>query len=214
VRHTLGWKILPAAAFLAFSLPSVAEAQVCAGYPAMPGSFSAGANVAMPTGGTSLGVEGSYNYNSPFSSFARFNLVRPEGGGDNQSIIGAGVAYEVTDFVPIIPAWLDVCPVAAVSLSSIDGTTQFTVPLGVGFGTTLPLVAGTVDVMPFVVPQFVVTRASVEGVTLSDHNFGIGFGAMARFASLYAGVTANKDFVDASDVDLAFRAGVTIPVNR
>jgi hypothetical protein len=204
---------LAVAAFAALSHPTFADAQVCAGYAAVPGAFSAGANVANVPGGTSLGLEGSYNYTSPFSSFARFNLVRPEDEGENQSIVGVGVSYEITDFVPIIPTWLEVCPLAAVGLSSVDGTSEFRVPLGVGVGTTIPLIAGTVDLMPFAVPQFVLTRISIDDVSVSDHNFGIGFGALARFSNIYAGVTADKDFVDASDIDVSFRAGVTFPVN-
>jgi len=193
---------------LAFALPAESAAQVCAGYAAMPGSFSAGAHVSTPAGGTALGLEASANYASPLGSFANFSLVRPDGDGARESIFGAGLSYEVTQFVPVIPAWLSVCPVAAVSISSIDGTTNFSVPLGVGFGTTIPLAAG-LDLMPFAVPQFVLTRLSVENVTVRDHNFGIGFGALAGMNNLYAGVTAGKQFVEgADDIDVSLRAGL------
>jgi hypothetical protein len=196
---------------LAFSVPAVLDAQVCAGYAAMPGSLSAGANVANPPGGSSLGMEASYNFTNPLGVFGSFNLVRPEGEA-NHSIIGGGVSYEVTDFVPIVPAWLSVCPLAGVSLSSVNGASTLTMPVGMGFGTTIPILPGAVDVMPFMAPQFVMTRVSVDDVSMTDHNFGIGFGALARVSNLYAGVTAGKEFVEAADIDVAFRAGVTIPL--
>jgi hypothetical protein len=197
---------------LALALPGQADAQTCAGYPAMPGALAAGASFASPPGGTSLGVEASYNYAGPMGSFAHFNLVTPEGDGERASIIGAGVSYDIAGFVPAIPTWLSTCPLAAVSVTRVDGTTEFTIPVGVGFGMTIPLVADAIDIMPFAIPQFVLTRLSVEGATVRDHNFGIGFGALARFANIYAGVTANRDFVEAAEIDLSIRAGLTIPI--
>jgi hypothetical protein len=203
---------IAAATAFALVFPAQGDAQVCAGYSAMPGAFSAGANLSSPPGGTAFGLEASANYSGPLASFASFNLVRPEGEGARESILGAGLAYEVTEFVPVIPTWLSVCPSAAVSISSIEGTTNFTVPLGVGFGTTLPLVAG-IDLMPFVMPQFVITRVAIDDIAVRDHNFGIGFGALAGIGNVYAGVTAGKQFVDAAeDIDIALRAGLRFPL--
>jgi hypothetical protein len=201
------------AAAFAFLLPGLAEAQVCAGYASPPGSLAAGANIATPTGGSSIGVEASYDFTNPLGVFAGFNLVRPDGEGVNHSILGVGVSYEVTDYVPIVPAWLSVCPVAAVSLSTVEGTSQLTLPLGMGFATTLPIMPGAIDLIPFAVPQFVATRVSVDNVApFTDYNFGIGFGALARMGPLYGGVTAGKEFVEAADIDLAVRAGLTFPL--
>jgi hypothetical protein len=193
---------------LAFAATSQADAQVCVGYSAMPGSFSAGANLSTPAGGNILGLEASANYASPLASFATFSLVRPADEGTRESIIGAGLSYEITDFVPAIPTWLSVCPTAGLTIGSSDGVTNFQVPLGVGFGTSIPIAAGF-DVMPFVIPQFVLTRFAVDDITVGDHNFGIGFGALAGFGNVYAGVTAGKQFTDAAqDIDLSLRAGM------
>jgi hypothetical protein len=84
-----------------------------------------------------------------------------------------------------------------------------TVPVGVGIGTSIGVAPG-MAVMPYVLPQFVLTRASVKNVEVaSDTNFGIEVGAVTRVGPIFAGVGANRAFVDGSDVDLQARVGVT-----
>jgi hypothetical protein len=207
-----GWTMGMAAVFGLIAVPE-AEAQFCAGYPTMSGQSSLGVKAAFPDRGDIFGVEGSYNMAGPLAVFASFNLLMPADDGhdhdhDNVSIFGGGVAYEVGGFIPAIPAGLSVCPVAAVGFSTDHGATTLTVPVGIGFGTVIG--AEGISVMPYVMPQFVLTRISARDVdVLSDTNFGIEAGFLARFANFYAGVTLNRLFVDHADTDFAIRAGLT-----
>jgi hypothetical protein len=200
-----------AAAAIALAISAVpAAAQICSGYPTAPGQTSIGLRASFPTGGTTVGVEASRNWMNPLGAFASVNLLMPEAdGADNVTAVGLGFAYEVTDFLPALPAWLSVCPVAGVTVDF--GThTGFTIPLGVGFGTSFGTAEGF-EILPFVLPQFVLTRISIDDVTFSDQNFGIGFGAFAKFSGVYGGVTLGKIFVEGTDVDIAFQGGLTFP---
>jgi hypothetical protein len=186
-----------------------AAAQVCAGQPTAPGQTSIGARASFPTGGTQLGIDAGRNWNNPLGVFVSLNLLMPDDDeADNVAVIGGGFAYEVGEFLPPVPAWLSICPVAAVNVTTGDVTT-LNIPLGVGFG--MSIAANGFEILPFVIPQFVITRMSVDDVTVSDNNFGIGFGGFAKFSGVYGGVTLNRIFVDNTDTDIAFQAGLVFP---
>jgi hypothetical protein len=190
-----------------------AAAQICSGYPTMPGQTSVGLRASFPTGGTSIGVEASRNWRNPLGVFANLNLLMPDDDElDNQTVAGLGFAYEVTEMLPAIPQALSVCPVAAVTLQGGDATT-LTFPLGVGFGTSVDVAEGFA-IQPFVMPQFVLTRVSVDNVTVSDHNFGFGAGAFATFGGVYGGVTLGKIMASGTDVTIAFQGGLLLPAMR
>jgi hypothetical protein len=201
-----------AAAAIALAVSAVpAAAQICSGYPTSPGQTSIGLRASFPTGATTLGVEASRNWLNPLGAFATVNLLMPDADDeDNVTAVGLGFAYEVTDFLPAVPAWLSVCPVAAVTVD-FGTKTGFTIPLGVGFGTSFGTGEGF-EILPFVIPQFVLTRVSTDGLTTTDNqDFGIGFGAFAKFSGVYGGVTLGKVFVSNRDVDIAFQGGLTFP---
>jgi hypothetical protein len=196
-------------ALVAAFMATPAFGQICAGYPTVPGQTSIGLRASFPTAGTQLGIEASRNWNNPLAAFANLNLLLADADDqDNVPIVGLGFAYEVTDFIPAVPAWLSVCPVAGVTIEVGDAT-GFSIPLGIGFGTTFGTGEGF-SINPFVVPQFVLTRLALDGAT-TDHNFGIGFGAMLRFGGVYAGVTLGRLLIDGADFDIAFQGGLTIP---
>lgn len=185
-------------------------AQICSGYPTARGQTSIGARAAFPEGATQIGIEASRNWMNPLGVFANLNLLMPDAeGADNVPVIGLGFAYEVTDMIPVVPAWLSVCPVAAVTIEAGDAT-GITIPLGVGFGTSIGLTEN-LDINPFIIPQFVLTRVTTDNVTVTDNDFGFGAGAHVRFGGVYAGVTLGKVFVTGSDLTVAFQGGITIP---
>jgi hypothetical protein len=187
-----------------------AAAQICSGYPTLPGQTSIGARAAFPDGGTQIGIEASRNWQNPMGAFANINLLMPDAeGADNVPVFGAGLAYEVDRFIPAIPAGLSVCPLAAVTVEAGDDT-GITIPLGVGFGTNLMLTEN-LGLSPFIIPQFVLTRIRTDDVTISEQNFGFGAGAHLRFGGVYAGVTLGKLFVSGTDLNIAFQGGLTIP---
>jgi len=197
-------------AALAVFMASPVAAQICAGYPTVPGQSSIGLRASFPTGGTQIGIEGSRNWNNPMAMFANVNLlIADEDDVDNVPVFGLGIAYEVGDFIPAVPAWLSVCPVAAASIAAGDATT-ISIPLGVGFGTTFGTGEGF-TVSPFVIPQFQFVRFSVDDVSTTDSNFGIGFGAMLRFGGVYAGATLGRQFIDGAEFDVTFQGGLTFP---
>lgn len=199
---------LAGAAALVFAA-APAAAQVCAGQPTAPGQTSIGARASFPTGGTQLGIEASRNWNNPLGVFVNLNLLLPDADdADNVAVIGGGFAYEVGGFIPAVPEWLSICPVAAVTVTTGDVTT-FNIPVGVGFGTRIA--ANGFEILPFAIPQFVLTRVSIDGVSTSDQNFGIGFGGFAKFSGVYGGVTLNRVFVDGASTDIAFQGGLVFP---
>jgi hypothetical protein len=190
-----------------------AAAQICAGQPTEPGQTSIGLRGSFPSEGTTLGVEASRNWNNPMGAFVSFNLLLADDDEvDNTPIFGGGLAYEVGSFIPAVPAWLSICPVGAVTFATANDVTQLTVPLGVGFGTTF----GTPDfsLHPFLIPQFVLTRVSVDDVSVSDNNFGFGAGGFVKMRGVYAGLTVGKILVEGSDTDVAFQLGLVFPPRR
>jgi hypothetical protein len=202
-----------AGVFALLVMAAPAAAQICSGYPTLPGQTSVGLRASFPTGGTSIGVEASRNWRNPLGVFANLNLLMPDDDElDNQTVAGLGFAYEVTEMLPAVPQWLSVCPVAAVTVQGGDATT-LTFPLGVGFGSSFEVADGFA-IKPFIMPQFVLTRVSVDDVTVSDNNFGFGAGAFASFGGVYGGVTLGKIMASGTDVTIAFQGGLLLPAMR
>jgi hypothetical protein len=205
--------MIAAAGALALALTAApAAAQICSEYPTARGQTSIGLRASFPDGGTSIGVEASRNWMNPLGVFANLNLVMPDNEGDRYTVGGLGFAYEVGDFIPAVPAWLSVCPTAAVTVEAGDAT-RFSLPLGLGFGTVIGTPEGF-TIQPYVMPQFVMTRVSLDDVTLTDHNFGIGAGVFAKFGGVYGGVTLGRLMAADEDVTIAFRGGLTFPPTR
>ncbi|CAN5716293.1 hypothetical protein BH23GEM9_BH23GEM9_35750 [soil metagenome] len=185
-----------------------AAAQVCAGQPTAPGQTSIGARASFPTGATSVGVEAGRNWNNPMGAFVNLNLLMPDAdGADNVAVVGAGLAYEVGGSA--VPAWLSICPVAGVTIGFQDNTVV-TIPVGVGFGSRFGTPDGF-EILPFVIPQFVLTRISEDGVSSSNNNFGIGVGSFAKFSGVYGGVTLNRVFADNATNDVTIHGGLVFP---
>jgi hypothetical protein len=212
----LGTIIVAAAAAVLLAVPAQeASAQACAGWPAGQGQFSVGPRFAGAawTGddvGGSFGVEAGLNRVGNAAVFGYLDLVSGINAEDRDPVIGFGAAYEVGNLVPALPGWVSVCPVASVAAHRIDGTTYFSVPLGLGFGTEVGA-PGALTVLPYAIPQFQLFQAGLDDITW-DHRFGIGFGALARIGNVgYAGVEFNRAFVDGADFDLALRGGITFP---
>jgi hypothetical protein len=202
------------AAMLAFTAAN-ASAQACAGYPAAQGQFSLGGHWSNSVGlldggntGTALGVEGSLNRLGNAAVFARLNLITPDD-DDRHAAFGLGAAYEIGGFIPAVPTWLRICPVASVTFSQVDGNARFGVPLGLGFGMELPV--ENFALLPYAVPTFRLVNLGLDDIGW-EHNFGIGLGVLARLANLlYVGVEFDRNFVDDANFDFAIRGGVLFP---
>jgi hypothetical protein len=205
-----------AAAGLALVPAAEAVAQACAGYPAAQGQFSLGGRFAaaawtVEEQGATLGAEASYNRPGNAAVFAHLNLLSDAVEEGRDPVIGLGAAYQLDRFVPALPAWLDVCPVASVVMHRVDGSTRLSIPLGLGFGTELVL-ADALALMPYAIPQFQLVQVGFDEITW-DHRFGIGFGGLVRIGNtLYAGAEFGRNFVEGASFDVAIRGGVMFPV--
>lgn len=202
-----GWTMGLAAVFGLVAV-SDANAQYCAGFPTAGGQASLGLRASFPASGDVFGVEGSYNMMGPLAVFGSANLASPANDGDDYGIFGAGVAFDISNMVPPVLPGFSVCPVAAISFSSVDGDTNMRIPLGVGFAADFGTPGGP-TVMPYAIPQFVLMRFGHDGHTDTVNEFGIEAGFLARFGGLYAGVALNRLFVDQADNDFAVRVGWT-----
>lgn len=187
-----------------------AAAQICAAQVTSPGQSSIGLRAGF-SDGTSIGVEAARNWNNPLGAFASVDLRLSDDDADrNEPTIGAGLAWEIGDYLPPVPAWLSICPVAALAVSFGDNVTTLNIPLGVGFGTVIGTGEGF-QILPYIMPQFVFVRISTDELTLTDNDFGIGFGAFAKFPGVYGGITFNRLFETGADIDWTLRAGLTFP---
>lgn len=209
IRMNIARTSMAAAAALALAA-APAAAQVCAGYPNAPGQTSFGLRAGFPDGATKVGVEASRQWTSPLGAFANANILMPDAdGADNITVLGAGLSYDVGGMVSALPAWLSMCPVAAVNYSTVNDVNMFQIPVGLGFGMSIAATEN-VSVHPFAIPQFIMSRSSADELEDTD-DFGIGAGAMVKFRGVYGGVTLGKVFVDGSDTDITFSGGLTFP---
>jgi hypothetical protein len=212
-------KLVPLVAFAAFALVSAQEAaaQVCAGYPAQQGQYSLGARwsnsvgLLSPGTGTALGVEASLNRPGNAGVFGIVNLISPDTDGENHAAFGLGASYEIGGFIPAVPTWLSVCPVASVTYTQVDGNATFGLPLGLGFGATIGVPDAPFNLQAYAIPTFRLVRLGLSDINW-DNNFGVGLGAMARFGNaFYVGIEFDRAFVDDANFDFALRGGITLP---
>jgi hypothetical protein len=209
-RHRRAVAVVAGAAAALVAFPGGALAQSCAGFPSLPGRGSGGATVAFPDGGTELGLEGSLNRPGPFGLFASVTVQNADGElTEDMTTFGAGVVYEVGHLLPFVPDRLAACTVAGVQHLRLETSTRLYFPLGFGVATPFELSPDGATLVPHLMPRFVPTRVSVDGITIRDYHFGIGFGVLASFAPLYAGVAFDHLLVDRAPLEWALRAGLT-----
>jgi len=208
--------MIAAAAFVLVPAQQAA-AQVCSGFPAQQGQYSLGGHWSNSVGlltdraGTALGVEASLNRPGNAGVFGVVNLITPDTEGENHAAFGVGASYEIGGFIPAVPEWLSICPVASLTYTQIDGNAHFGVPLGVGFGTTIGVPDGPFTLLGYAIPSFRLVRVALDDINW-ENRFGVGFGAMARFANaFYVGIEFDRAFVDDADFDFALRGGILFP---
>lgn len=185
------------------TVPAIASAQVCAGFPTAPTQSSLALSSAFPQNADQFGAEGSINLAGPAAVFAGYQrtTATAEGVG-HANTFTAGGALEVSErYVGPWAMGLSACPVASVSLTRMDDAEMWRVPLGVGFGTRIEAGRqGTLELMPYVVPQIVWTRASfseAHGTGILNPIFG-----------------SNATIQDREHTDFAVRTGVMMGAGR
>jgi hypothetical protein len=202
---------LAAVATVAFA--STAQAQICAGFPTGDRGLYFGGRADFPDGGDSYGVEANYNASGPLGVYGGLDVVSADGGGDDQNIYRAGLAFEVASLGLMIGPRVSACPVVEGRYASQEGLGNvLQVPIGLGLGANLgmpllPSLAG------YVQPQLVITHFNpdedlplVEDETETD--FGVKAGVMAGFGLISVGGEVQHVFVDGADPMFGVRVGL------
>lgn len=200
------------AAVAALSLAGTASAQVCAGFPTMDGQFSLAAVANFPEDIDEFGVEGSYNTAGPIALNAGY--IRNSFGDDaSANTFQVGVSFDVTSLEGPAPAAISLCPTVQfgyTTYSESDDATGYTVPVGLGFGTSLPLGA-TTQLQPYVIPQIVFGKLDVDGLDNDwENEFGLRAGANVTFGMFFVGGEVRKIFEEGNDAVFGVKAGIRI----
>jgi len=200
--------IVAVVAALALMTPKDSEAQICVGFPTSPGQFSAAVNANFPTGGNQFGFDASYNLEAPLSVYA--GIIHDDREvGPSVTSLGGGVAFEVAALTDALPAGMSACPTVALNLATAEGLDNvLSIPVGVGFGTTLAL-GETMTLSPFVIPQFRWTASTDDVDASTDWLLSGGVILGGFLGPMYAGATVNHIFVEGADSVLGFTVGIT-----
>lgn len=199
------------AAVAALSFAGTATAQVCNGFPTMDGQFSIAAVANFPEDIDEFGVQGSYNLAGPIAVHAGFlNSSFSESDESVNTFIG-GLSFDVTSLIGPAPAAISLCPTAELQYTSEDDVTLMVVPVGLGFGTSLPLGA-TSQIQPFIVPQIVFGKVDVDDGEDSgwENEFGLRAGANVTFGMFFVGGEVRKIFEEDTDATFGIKAGIRI----
>jgi hypothetical protein len=180
-----------------------AQAQVCIGFPAGQGQSSVALSSTFPQHADQFGVEGSVNAAGPLAVYGGYQRTTArEQAGAHANTFQAGAALEVTgSYAGPFAMELSACPTSAVSLTRTPGAEVWQVPVGMGFGTRIEMgPRGTLELMPYAVPQLVWTRAQIEEQA-----------APGLFDPLFGRPAA---VVEREQTDLAIRTGVLLGAGR
>ena len=193
----------------AWLLATGAAAQACLGFP--QGSRGAlSASFGFPEDATSYAMAGMVASQEGSVFFqGSFGIAAPDIEQlENVKQVGGVVAYEVPSLAP----GASVCPTAAVSHAWVGDVNTWTIPFGVGVGTTIKLGReGAAGLTPFVVPQFLYVRASLDDVEDSEESdvfIGLGAGATLHVGAFMVGGGVSKIFEE--DVDAVFSVVVGV----
>jgi len=183
------------AAALAAGISGSAAAQVCNGFPTSPGQYSVAAVANFPKGYDEFGVEASYHFSGPLA--VNGGILHDSDDGDSLDHLRIGGSWDLAPLNVGMSSPLSVCPVASLDYVSQDDVTLMSIPVGVGFGLSLPLGADPSGrVMPYVVPALVIDRLSDPVDAVTETNFGLRGGAIVAFKSFFVAGEVNKVFAD------------------
>jgi hypothetical protein len=183
--------------------------QACIGYP----QGSAGA----------LGA--SFSFPEDATGYAMGGMIASQGGGlflqgsfgivaydveqvENGKLLGGSVAYEVPSLAPDV----SVCPTAGATFGWVEDLNTWSVPFGIGVGTSLALGrSGDAELTPYAIPQFIYVRESLDDVddsAESDVFVGLVAGLTLSVDAFVVSGAVSKIFEE--DVDAMFSVGVGV----
>jgi hypothetical protein len=196
-----------AAAVAALVVAGSAGAQVCAGFPTADGQGTLGAFANFPSDFDQYGAEGSYNLTGPLALNAGFIFSKDD--TDDLSTIRVGAAFDLGSMLGSLLPGISICPNVRADYTSDSGVTLWQVPIGLGFGATLPVGGPDMTLTPYVIPALVWERIDAgAGLTDTETAFGIRGGADLNFDRFFLGGLV--EWVDATGNDPVFgvRAGI------
>ena len=205
--------------FGVLAMPAAVQAQSCIGVPAGAGQYALEAGLGVGEGFKSYTGSLTANLSSPISLGVSGGLTQPDEGGEDMTTFGAGAAYELAQL-----GRLSVCPAVSASYSMMSSDivgvevdiNQIAVPVGLGFGTTLP--AGAMNVTLFAMPQFIWYRTSAsaggESDSQTDNQFGLNGGVRFGTSSMFAGAGMSITSADEAEPVFSFGLGVVLGGRR
>lgn len=189
-------------------LPASLEAQSCLGIPQGTGTAIA-AGVSFPTDAKSYHLQGVTTAGTALFLGAGAGITSYDSDFldvENETNLGAKVAFEI----PALRQTASVCPQVGANYSFVENVNLLSIPVGFGVGTTLPLGEGGASTLtPYVTPEFIWSRLSVDGVdeTESDTYFAVTAGATLGFGQFLIGANVGKVFEEDTDAIFGVQAG-------
>lgn len=197
---------LVAAAWVATATPL--RGQACLGYPqGTTGSLAA--EFLFPEGATGYSLVGMAASRGGGTYFqGGFGIVDHDDDRiENSKSVQGGVAYEVQALAPDA----SVCPQAAAAYSWLGDLNLWSIPFGVGFGSTFALGPdGGAGLTPFAVPQFLYLRSSLDDVedsAVSDVYVALLAGATLNVGAFTLTGSVSKIFEEGEDAVFGLRVG-------
>lgn len=186
--------------------PLALSAQACLGVPTGTNTAIIG-GLSFPSNATGFTASGVMGAGESLYADASVGVIAPDiEGAENITHFGVGAAYEM----PNLLETASVCPSASIGYQTVGGMNAFSIPLGVGIGTTMPMAEdGSTTLTPYVTPAFVWSRVTMDGVdgSASDTYFALNGGATIGFGQILAGAFLSKAFQDGADAVFGLQAG-------
>ena len=181
------------------------QAQACQGLPqGSRGGFAFG--LAFPEDAKSYGISGIGSSEDGDLFFgASFSLTSYDQQAlENEKNAGGLIAYEISSLAPGV----SLCPTVGAVYSWIEDVSAWSIPFGVGLGKTMRLEGGGSALTPYIIPQFLRVKVSIDDLGESEWFFGISAGATFSFANFFVGGFMSKIFEEGVDAMFGAQVGL------
>jgi len=193
------------------------SAQICTGFPTVDGQKAITAGIGFPEDSKTYSLRGAVDLTGPLSVNGGVAVGTIDEVDDKAYSFGANVAYELKGLS------FSACPVVGLNYNTFSmeesGATMdvsaLNIPLGFGVGQTFA--AGSNSFGLYAVPQFVISRASMDveipGLGSAEESetdtfFGADIGALFKAGSFFAGASVNVTSQADSDAVFGLNVGM------
>lgn len=170
------------------------SAQLCVGVPLPSGQAVGSLSLGFPDNANTFGLSGHHALDDRLVLSGGYHLTTFDGAFDIPSMhtLGIGGAVRLQPMQAGFTMPVEACPTLALQYSTWDDWNILTLPLGVSLGTTFSIAADRAVAVPHVRPMLVWSRASSEGFSDSDTDFGLTAGANVILQNLLFGAEFSK----------------------